>query len=308
VLNLGVDAKGAFFHVMESKGDINHRTITQWLARLGDAPVAVYDQGETIPQAVGVFGSRTDACAIVSTSSTSYVQCLGAAQTSTGLGQIATSSSFFAPDRIFAAAQGDGTVFFMQGKYAAIAAVSMSSAGFQYVSLAESSVSYPGGAVPVSGFGYACAITNDGAVGIATSGGVSSRSRDGVSYGDCRIATDGTKLHVVGSNASELRYAVVVALDPSTGASGPVNLAALADADPSSSYAVVWFGGKPGLIQRGADGAIALRNLSVDGSLGSARVLISGSDGWDGLATVGPDGGLHLAYIAGSNQYVKLCP
>ncbi len=60
---------------------------------------------------------------------------------------------------------------------------------------------------------------------------------------------------------------------------------------------------------RAGDGTIAARAIGSGGTLASPCTLAGGADEWTGLAVVGPDGGLHLAFITGSqNRYAKSCP
>jgi hypothetical protein len=260
---------------------------------------------------VGLYGQGPGtACAIASTSTTSYVRCEGGARQDTGLGAIATSQGFQL-SRILSVPQSDGSiVFFSRGKYAAISAVVLTGSTFSSVQYFESSVSFPGGAASVGGLATACVIGSDEALGVADLGSIVTRTRDGVRYSDCRAASDGSRLYVVGVADQQGGYAAIsdplaAATPGSTSTLSTVPIAV----DASSPFEVVFFDGKPRLVRLDAGGNLQLSEIANDGSLGAPRVLATGVDGWSGQATAGPDGGLHLAFDAGGHvSYAKRCP
>jgi hypothetical protein len=308
-IDLRVDATGPFVLAQQIQGDVANQSIAYLVARPGGAPTTVYVQGDITPEGAGLYSDGAgNACAIVSTSTTSYVQCAGGAQQPTGLGAVALGQSFSA-SRIVSAPAGAGAVdFFSYGPFAALYGVSLVGSTFSPVEFFESSISYPGAAATAGGVAYACVVGSDDALGVANLGAIKTRTHDGRTYRDCRMASDGSKLYVAGVTDAQASYAVVSPSAFTPGATSALAVAPLA-LDATAPFEVVFFGGKPGLVQLGAGGALQLSVLADDGTLGAPRTLVGTIDGWPGQATVGPDGGLHVIfYVGGHTFYAKSCP
>jgi hypothetical protein len=282
------------------------------LARLGGDATVVFQQDSQIPDGIGTYvDDAARPCALVSAGKTSYSQCLGGAQQPTGLADIASARGGFADSsRIVGARTSDGTtVFFTFGPFAALDTVELANGKFSLFEGTESSISYPGAAVTVGDLAWACAIGSDGALGLAPGGSLYTRTHDGRSYQDCRMAGDGTNVFGVGvTDAGTASYFTLApVLDPGAPAPklSPVPIAL----DTGQPFDVAFFAGKPSLVQVGADGAATLFAIAADGSLGTARVLATGVTGLEGTVAVGPDGGLHLALETATGiVYVKRCP
>lgn len=310
VLDIRVDATGPIFLFQQIAGGVANQMIAHGVSRLGGTPTTVYANGDTIPGGDGLYiDSGGHGCALVGTSSTSYSHCAGGVEMPTGLGTIALTNDVFNASRIVSAVQSDGSImFFTYGPFAALYGVQLSGGAFSKYEFTESSVSYPGAAASAGGFAFACLIGSNSALGVADGLDVISRTHDSMTYRDCRMASDGTSLFVVGVTNSVGRYA---SLQPSIvpGATAS-NLTTVSLAlDPSTPFDVVFFGGKPGLVQLAAGGTIALSSIAADGTLGTPRALVTGTDGLSGPVVTGPDGGLHLvASVAGHFAYVKRCP
>ena len=284
--------------------------IAHGVSRLGGTPTTVYANGDTIPRGDGLYiDGGGHGCALVGTSSTSYSHCAGGVEMPTGLGTIATTRDVFNASRIVSAVQSDGSIiFFTFGPFSALYGVQLSGGAFSKYEFTESSISFPGAAAAAGGFAYACMIGSNGALGVADGIDVISRTHDGMTYRDCRMASDGTNLFVVGITNTVGRYA---SLQPSIVPGATANNLSTASLalDPSTPFDVVYFGGKPGLVQLATDGTVALSPIAADGTLGAQRALVSGTDGVTGPVVTGPDGGLHLvASIAGHFNYIKRCP
>jgi len=308
-LDLRVDATGPFLLLSEIQGGVANQTLAYLLARPGGAPTSVYAQGDTTPEGAGLYSDGAgNACAIVSTSTSSYAQCAGGAQQPTGLNAVALGQSFSAARIVSAPGSGGAVDFFSYGPFAALYGVSLVGSTFSPVEFFESSISYPGAAATAGGVAYACFVGSDDALGVANLGAIKARTHDGQTYRDCRMATDGTKLYVAGVTDAQASYAVVSPSTFTPGATSALAVAPLA-LDATAPFEIVFFGGKPGLVQLAAGGALQLSALAADGTLGAARTLVGAIDGWPGQATVGPDGGLHVVFSVGGHVfYAKYCP
>jgi hypothetical protein len=311
VLDIGADAAGPSFLFAQTLGGAANQTMSFGLARLGGAPTTVYMSGDNAPDGVGLYGDGAGhACAMVSAGSASYVQCEGGSQMATGLGSIATPNGF-ATSRIVSAAASDGTLeFFTYGPFAAIYGVTLSNGAFSPVEFFESSVSFPGAAAAAGGFPYACIVGSDNALAVVGPSRVVARTGNAMTYQDCRMASDGTQLHVIGVADVGSSYAAFT--PPALGgpsAAAPLDAQPLAIDVSGGPYAIVFFAGKPQLVRRNdANGNVELRAIA-SGALGDARVLVAGTDDLAGAAAVGPDGGLHLVTSAGGHlAYAKRCP
>ncbi len=312
VFDLRADTTGPFFLLQSITGGAADQAITELIARLDGAPTTVYAQGNTVPEGMGLFNDGAGrACALVSTSSTSYTHCLDGAAQSTGLDDIAISTNdFLTPSSlIVSSVQSDGaTIFFSYGPFAALYGLQLLGGAFSTFEFFESSISFPGASATAGGFAYACFVGSDDGLGVAGPGAVVARTHDGSSYRDCRLASDGTRLHVAGITDTQVRY---VSFQPSiTGGGAVSDLAAVPLAiDAASAFDVVFFAGKPGLVQLDGNGTVALSPIAADGALGSPRALATGAEALASEVAVGPDGGLHLVVsIAGRLAYVKRCP
>lgn len=312
VFDLRADAQGPFFLLQTITGGVADQAITEIVARLDAAPTTVYAQGDTVPEGMGLFNDGAGrACALVGTSSTSYTHCLDAAEQPTGLSAIATSTSdFLTPSsRIVSSVQSDGaTIFFSYGPFAALYGLQLLGGAFSTFELFESSISFPGASATAGGFAYACFVGSDDGLGVAGPGAVVARTHDGSTYRDCRMASDGTRLYVVGLTDAGGRY---VSFQPSiTGGGAVSDLVTVPLAiDSDGSFALVFFAGKPGLVQFYINGTVSLSPIAADGALESPRTLATGAEFLAAPMAVGPDGGLHLEVsIAGRLAYVKRCP
>lgn len=312
LFDIRADATGPFFLLQQIAGGAANQTIGELVARLDGAPTTVYAQGNTVPDGMGLYTDGSgNPCALVSAGSASYSQCIGGAQQPTGLGSIATGvSNFLTPSsRIVSSVQSDGsTMFFTYGPFAALDGVRLVGGTFSTVEFTESSISFPGAAATAGGLAYACFVDSNDGLGVAGPGSVAARTQDGLTYRDCRMAGDGTRLYVAGVTDTDGHY---VSLQPTItpgGGASALTVAPLA-LDATSPFDLVFFGGTPALVQLASDGTVALSAIAADGTLGPSRALATGASSLVGPVAIGPDGGIHfVAAISDHLAYVKRCP
>jgi hypothetical protein len=269
----------------------------------------VYAQASGIPEGLGLyFDDAARPCTLVSTATTSYAQCLGGAKQPTGLMAVAQANQNGTSSRMASSRAADGTtVFYTFSPFAAIDTVDLSGGKFTLSETNENSISFPGAGATAGGVVYACVIGSDDALGLAD-GDILTRTHDGMSYKDCRMASDGTNVFIVGVADTTAVYVTLrPVIDP--GAPAPKLAPVPISVDVSQPFDVVVFGGKPSLVQVGADGAANVSAIAADGSLGTPRVLATGASALEGPAAIGPDRGLHIVVSTGGTlTYVKRCP